>query len=164
MQELSWPETSIHPLAKLEAMKWRLSCLCLYGASAELGAVAWGASSPSWMLLALAGVTHPSGDAVGGRTDTSAWGWNMLLQYKRLPHTTPCFPPFPERFKIIWCLFLMIHLLKCLCWFSGEGNKITRARIVQWGKKLHPGEVEMEEKTKPCHCSILPAELCPVTF
>lgn len=51
--------------------------------------------------------------------------------------------------KITRCLFPVIHLLKRLCQFSGKRNKITRARIAQWGKNCTQGKWSWKREWNP---------------
>lgn len=88
------------------------------------------------LLLTLAG------DATGGRT--GAWSATRLEVEICCCSTGDCYrqdSPFLLilRQKIIQCLLPVIHLLKCLCQFSGERNKITRTRLAQWEKTAPRG-------------------------
>lgn len=155
MWEFSWPEMFVQPLAKLWSVRWVGRAVlppCVESTSGDSShsagdqSIPFCRAAPSKMLL------HPGRTCTPkprrcGRQDwhqrpRCCWisSWNVLLQYRRLPQTTSCFPPFPKRLKNHLMPFPVIHLLKCLCQFSGERNKITRTRVVQWGKNYIRGK------------------------
>lgn len=175
--EFSWPKMSIWPLARQQAVRQVVRAIsppCVESPSEDSNHGTGDQftplfrAAPSRMLLPLAGVVHPNQDAAGGRASTSTWGAPGLLGENCCCSIEDCYRQHPAFFLIlrlkknIWCLLPVIHLLKCLCQFSGDRSKITKPRIAQQEKISTKGNWSWKDEnlSQLCpSCRALPCQI-----